>query len=142
MYGEPLHKNELVIQESNNLINALRQITPSIMYASVTTDDGFEVTSFNRLHIRDLGEDGRVSSMVSSLQGLAEAIMSNLAMGEIEYSILTTDSGHFIARRVPNFPLVFAGVFDKYENLGKVLPASKMIAEQLAASINPNNPFL
>lgn len=137
--SDALHRNKLVINESNNVINALRQLTPSTMYASVTTDDGFEVTSFNRLHIRDLASDGRVASMVSSLQGLVEAIMSNLALGDTEYALLTTDSCHIIVRRIPNNPLVFAGVFDKYENLGKLLPATKMITEQLQISINPND---
>lgn len=138
---EPLHLNELVIAESNNLINALRQITPSVMYIAVASDDGFEVASFNRLHIRDLGEDGRVSSMVSSLQGLNEAIVSSLALGEFNYSVLTTDNGHFIVRRVPGLKLILAGVFDPYESLGKVLSATKLVAEQIAAGLNPNNPW-
>lgn len=139
--SEALHHNEIVVNESNTVINALRQLTPSTMYASVTTDDGFEVVSFNRLPIRDLAEDGMVSSMVSSLQGLTEAIMRNLALGETEYSLLTTDSCYFIVRRVPNYPLVFAGIFDKYENLGKLLPATKMVTEQLSATISPDNTF-
>lgn len=133
--NEPLHRNPYVIEEGNRLIASLREKIPSLMYTSVATDDGFEVVSFNRLHIRDLGEDSRVSSMVSSLQGLSEAIAVNLALGEIEHSAITTESGHFIAQRVPGLTLIICGVFDRYEELSNVLMITASEAKIMAINL-------
>jgi predicted regulator of Ras-like GTPase activity (Roadblock/LC7/MglB family) len=96
----------------------------------VLTDDGFEVVS-----VPTHTQDGKLSSMASSVQALSEAVARELVLGPAPYVIIASEAGHLIQLRVPGHELVLAALFDADETLGKALSVSRRAAEKLAASL-------
>jgi predicted regulator of Ras-like GTPase activity (Roadblock/LC7/MglB family) len=124
----PPHKDPDVIERGTAALAELREACRSLVFASLITEDGFEIV---RTPTAD-GEDGRLASMTSSVQALADAVSRELHLGESEFVIIASEAGHVIQRRVPGQPIVFAGVFDTDETLGKALSISRLTTERLA----------
>ena len=124
-----VHKNPTLIEHGRYALQSLKETCPSLVFASLVTDDGFEVVSFPESH-----DDGRLASMSSSVQALADAVGQELSVGDSDYVVIASQGGHMIQRRVPGHTLVLAALFDHAETLGKALSVSRVTAERLAAA--------
>lgn len=126
----PLHKDAEVIAMATTALREMTELASSLRYATVLTDDGFEVLGL------PTHKDGRLASMASSIQALSEAVAGELAIGTSQYVILAADAGHVIQLRVPGQQLVLAALFDVDETLGKALSTSRIAAERFATALN------
>ena len=109
----------------------MRVIAPSLVFASILTDDGFELT-----HAPDSAIDGgRFASMTSSVQALSEAVTRELHIGASEYVVIASSAGHVLQMRIPGQPLILAALFDTHEMLGKALSTSRRCAELLSTQL-------
>ena len=125
-----LHKDPFVIDLATVALHDLTDVTPYVRYATVLTEDGFEVDGV------PAEEEDRLSSMASSMQGLSEAVARELAIGGAQYVIIATDGGHVIQLRVPGQQLVLAAVFELDETLGNALGACRFAVERFAAALD------
>lgn len=121
------HKDPVTIERGREALAELREACPSLVYAALVTDDGFEIVSQPAGH----QADGRLASMSSSVQALADAVSRAMNVGDSEFVILAAEGGHVIQRRVPEHPIVLAAVFDHRETLGKALAISRLTSERL-----------
>lgn len=120
------HKDPAIIDGGRKALADLKATCPSLVFATVVTDDGFEVVSFPVSH-----DDGGLAGMSSSVQALADAVGREMEVGDSDYVIIASRGGHIIQRRVPNHRLVLAAVFDHAETVGKALSVSRVTAERL-----------
>lgn len=125
-----LHKDPVVLELATVALHDLTDLAKSVRYATVLTDDGFEVDGVPAY------EDDRLSSMASSIQALSEAVVRELAIGGEQYVIIAADAGHVIQLRVPGHQLVLAAVFDLDETLGKALATCRIAAERFATALD------
>lgn len=126
-----LHRDPLVIDLATAALHELTDLAHSVRYATVLTEDGFEVDGL------PAHEDDRLSSLASSVQALSEAVARELRIGDAQYVIIAAEGGHVIQLRVPGHPLVLAAVFHLDETLGKALATTRVVAEHLAANLTP-----
>ena len=124
-----LHKDPFVIDLATTALHDLTDLAPSVRYATVLTEDGFEVDGVPAY------EDDRLSSMASSIQALCEAVARELTMGGTQYVIIAAESGHVVQLRVPGQQLVLAAVFDLDEPLGKALATCRFAADRFAVAL-------
>jgi predicted regulator of Ras-like GTPase activity (Roadblock/LC7/MglB family) len=129
MRKTPVHKDADTIAHGRELLQEMKEVCTSLLYATVLTDDGFEVV---RLPEAD-AEDGRMASMASSIQALGEAVARELAIGSDPYVIVAAGNGHLIQHRVQDQPLVLAALFGSDEALGKALVISRRFAGRMSA---------
>ena len=126
----PAHKDAEIIELGTVTLREMTEVATSLRYATVLTDDGFEVVS-----VPTHKADGRLASMASSVQALSEAVARELEIGSAPYVIIASEAGHVIQLRVPGQELVLAALFDADETLGKALSTSRLAAEKLAAAL-------
>ena len=126
-------KDEAVIERGRAALLELRDACRSLVYATFLTDDGFEVVSLPG----GSRNDGRLASMASSIQALADAVAGELQIGSSEFVIIASDSGHVIQRRVPGETIVLAALFDDDETLAKALSISRVTTEKMSALSEP-----
>jgi predicted regulator of Ras-like GTPase activity (Roadblock/LC7/MglB family) len=126
---EALHKDQRVIEYGAAVLAEMREVTPSLLYAALVTDDGFEVTRIPE----QFAQGSRFASMSSSVQALSEAVARELTIGASSYVAISAEGGHVIQLRVPGQQLVLAGLFDTAETLGKALSVSRRAAERMAS---------
>jgi len=126
----PAHKDVAIIDASTAILREMTELASSLRYATVLTDDGFEVVS-----VPTHKADGRLASMASSVQALSEAVARELEIGDAPYVIIASEAGHVIQLRVPGHELVLAALFDVAETLGKALSTSRLAAEKLATAL-------
>ena len=125
-----LHKDPFVIGLATTALHDLTDLIPSVRYATVLTEDGFEVDGVPAY------EEDRLSSMASSMQGLSEAVARELTIGNAQYVIIAADDGHAIQLRVPGQQLVLAAVFDQAQPLGAALTACRFAVARFAAALD------
>jgi predicted regulator of Ras-like GTPase activity (Roadblock/LC7/MglB family) len=123
------HKDPFVIGLATTALHDLTDLIPSVRYATVLTEDGFEVDGVPAY------EEDRLSNMASSMQGLSEAVARELVIGATQYVIIATDGGHVIQLRVPGQQLVLAAVFELDESLGNALATCRYAVERFAAAL-------
>ena len=124
-----IHREPDAIEACTVVIAEMRELAPSLVFASVITDDGFEVAHAPR----GAFDSGRLASMTSSVQALGDAVARELAMGASNYVLIATETGHLLQIRVPGQPVILAALFDDHEMLGKALSISRRGVEKLSA---------
>ncbi|MEO8261432.1 MAG: roadblock/LC7 domain-containing protein [Pseudolysinimonas sp.] len=124
------HKDPFVIDLATVALHDLTDVAHTVRYATVLTEDGFEVDGVPAY------EEDRLSSMASSIQALSEAVARELVIGRAHYVIIAADDAHVIQLRVPGQQLVLAAVFEVEETLGNALAACKYAAERFATALN------
>lgn len=124
------HKDPFVIDLATTALHDLTDVIPSVRYATVLTEDGFEVDGVPAY------EDDRLSSMASSIQALSEAVARELEMGGARYVIIAAEAGYVIQLRVPGHQLVLAAVFGLDESLGRALTTCQFAAGRFAAALD------
>lgn len=124
----PPHKDSKVIARGQAALAELREGCRSLVYATFLTDDGFEIVSTPG----GRRDDGRLASMASSIQALADAVARELQIGDSEFVIIASESGHVIQQRVPGEPIVLAALFDHDETLGMALSISRVTTEKMS----------
>jgi predicted regulator of Ras-like GTPase activity (Roadblock/LC7/MglB family) len=124
-----LHKDPFVIGLATTALHDLTDLIPSVRYATILTEDGFEVDGVPAY------EEDRLSSMASSMQGLSEAVARELTIGRAQYVIIAADEGHAIQLRVPGQQLVLAAVFELDEPLGNALATCRFAVDRFATAL-------
>lgn len=127
--SDKLHKNEEVISEAKRVLRELSDGSRSIKFATILTDDGFEVANTET----DGSAHNRIAAMSSSMQALGDAVARDLKMGDSEYLIIAAPKGYMIQLRVPGQALVLAAYFDGGETLGLALSLAKRAAAAMGA---------
>ena len=129
------HQDPAVITIGLSVLEQIRELCPSLVYASILTDDGFQV-----VEVEGARSDGnRFASMASSIQALSEAVTRELSIGTNSYVVIAAQNGHVIQLRVPDQSLVLAALFDTYETLGKALSVTRMAASQMSEQLASHN---
>jgi len=123
------HKDPFIIGLATTALHDLTDVIPTVRYATVLTEDGFEVDGVPAY------EEDRLSSMASSIQGLCEAVARELTIGRARYVIIAAEDGNVIQMRVPGQQLVLAAVFELHENLGAALTTCRYAAERFGAAL-------
>jgi predicted regulator of Ras-like GTPase activity (Roadblock/LC7/MglB family) len=126
-----MHKDRAVIDRGHAILEEMSDLCLSLVYASLLTDDGFEIVHY----AGQARGDSRFASMASSLQALSEAVATELAIGSSEYVIIAAGDGYVIQLRVPGQPIVLAALFGNEETLGKALSISRLSAEKMASHL-------
>lgn len=129
----PAHQDPQTIARAEQTLAWMKELAPSLRYAAMLTDDGFEVASLGN----GVTDGSRMASMSSSVQALSDAVARELRIGLTDYVIIASSQGHVIQRRVPDRPIVVAALFDTYETLGKALSTAKRGAERMAEPSEP-----
>jgi predicted regulator of Ras-like GTPase activity (Roadblock/LC7/MglB family) len=124
------HKDPFVIGLATTALHDLTDLIPAVRYATVLTEDGFEVDGVPAY------EEDRLSNMASSLQGLSEAVARELAMGRTQNVIVATDDGHVVQLRVSGQQLVLAAVFDLDVPLWRALATCRYAVERFAIALS------
>lgn len=124
-----LHKDVEFIARTTAVLEEMRDASRSLEYATVLTDDGFEVSSI----MGNPEQHRRVASMASSMQALGDAVSRDLHMGDTEYLIIAASHGNVIQLRVPGINLVLAAHFDMAETVGKALSIARLTAASLGS---------
>ena len=127
-----VHRDPEAIAIGTAALRLIRELAPSLVFASLLTDDGFELAHAPENTSTD---SGRFASMSSSVQALSEAVTRELAIGTSEYVVIASAQGHVVQMRVPGQELILAALFDTHELLGKALSISKRSAEQLGTQL-------
>lgn len=122
------HKDPEVIDFGVEVLEEMRDLCKSLDYASLLTDDGFEVVSVPS----ERTQGSRIASMASSMQALSDAVSRELKLGASEYIIIASESGYVIQLRVPGQTLVLSTKFNDSETLGKALSISRQSATKLS----------
>ncbi len=127
--SEPLHRDAAAIERGGAILTDMKTVTPSLVYAALLTDDGFEVVRVASLTL----DGGRFASMASSMQALADAVANELSLGVSKYIIIASPHGYVVQLRVPGHPLVLSALFDDDETVGKALAVTRSSAEKISS---------
>ncbi|AKM11786.1 hypothetical protein AB433_11805 [Croceicoccus naphthovorans] len=114
---------------ATEVLHGFADLCRSLRYATILTDDGFEVASLS-------GEDNqnrRMASMASSMQALGDAVARDLRIGGSEYIIIAAETGYVIQLRVPEHMMVLAAHFDSAETVGKALSVARLAVSNMRA---------
>jgi len=131
-----IHRSAQGVIFGTEVLAQMRALAPSLVFASLLTDDGFVVAQTRA----DTVDSGRFGSMASSVQALSEAVARELHLGTSSYVVIAAQGGHVLQQRVPGHPVILAALFDDAETLGKALSTSRRGAETLAAQFDTLHP--
>ncbi|MGV8912990.1 MAG: roadblock/LC7 domain-containing protein [Rhodoglobus sp.] len=121
------HLDEKFISRGELALTGLKDLAPSLRFATFLTEDGFSVVSIEGSAL----DSNRFASMASSTQALADAVARELTLGDTEFVIVAAEQGHVIQVRVEGHPLVLAALFTDKESIGKSLAAARRTARRL-----------
>lgn len=124
----PAHLNPDTIDRGSRMLAEMSELCSSLVYATLVTDDGFEIVDFAGAQT----DGGRFASMSSSIQALSDAVTRELRIGMSQYVIIASVLGHVIQLRVPGHQIVLAALFDDRETLGKALSVARLTAERMS----------
>lgn len=128
---EVLHQDQSVVDRGRAILEEMSDLCVSLVYASLLTDDGFEIVHYAGW----ASTAGRFASMTSSIQALSEAVATELVIGNSRYVIIAADDGYVIQLRVPGQPIVLAALFGNEQTLGKALSTTRVSAEKMASHL-------
>jgi predicted regulator of Ras-like GTPase activity (Roadblock/LC7/MglB family) len=122
-----LHTKPAVVKAALALLTEMKEVSSSLIYAALLTDDGFDVA-------RLPGEtDGaRFAGMASSMQALGDAVAHELKIGIGEYIIIASAKGYVVQLRVPGQELVLSALFDNDATIGSALAITRRYAQRMA----------
>jgi predicted regulator of Ras-like GTPase activity (Roadblock/LC7/MglB family) len=122
-----LHTKPAVVKAALELLMEMKDVSSSLIYAALLTDDGFDVA-------RLPGEtDGaRFAGMASSMQALGDAVAHELKIGTGEYIIIASAKGYVVQLRVPGQELVLSALFDNDATIGSALAITRRYAQRMA----------
>jgi predicted regulator of Ras-like GTPase activity (Roadblock/LC7/MglB family) len=122
-----LHTKPAVVKAASTLLAEMKDVSSSLTYAALLTDDGFDVA-------RLPGEtDGaRFAGMASSMQALGDAVAHELKIGTSEYLIIASGKGYVVQLRVPGQELVLSALFDNDATIGSALAITRSYAQKMA----------
>lgn len=122
-----LHMKPDVVEAASTLLGDMNAASSSLTYAALLTDDGFDVARFP---VKTDGE--RFAGMASSMQALGDAVTHELNIGDSEYIIIASGSGHVVQLRVPKQELVLSALFDNDATVGHALAITRSFAQKMA----------
>lgn len=122
-----LHLKPDVVEAAATLLAEMKGASSSLTYAALLTDDGFDVARFPA---KTDGE--RFAGMASSMQALGDAVTNELNIGDSEYIIIASGTGHVVQLRVPGQELVLSALFDNDATVGHALAIARSFAQKTA----------
>jgi uncharacterized protein len=128
---KPLHQQEPVREVCAAALQQLGRDCPSMTFAVMVSDDGFEVASAGS-HAQ---EGGRLASMTSSMQALGDAVAREMKLKACDHILLESINGHILQRRIPNHELVLCAVFDHHELVGRAVFATAECASTVSTNL-------
>ncbi|UJP10270.1 roadblock/LC7 domain-containing protein [Microbacterium sp. KUDC0406] len=133
MSSVALHHDEDVVAATGDVLQRLRERSPSLRYATVLTDDGFEVAS---VRAGATADGSRFAGIASSLQMLGEAAASELISGAGAPTVLVSDeAGHLVQVRAAGTTLVVSALFDGAEGVGQALSSARRGADEISVHV-------
>ena len=126
-----MHKQPAVIEAATAILDEMKGMSSSLVYAALLTDDGFDVA-------RLPGEtDGpKFASMASSMQALGDAVARELHIGDGEYIIIASAKGYVVQLRVPGHHMVLSALFDNDATVGSALAIARAYVQKTAQSMS------
>ncbi|HYQ37937.1 MAG TPA: roadblock/LC7 domain-containing protein [Pseudomonas sp.] len=105
-----------------------------VRVAIVASSDGFPLASLNL----EPQESRRITAMGSALGALSQRIVQELALGELEGTVIESATGLVLCRQIPNgiTPMVLVVVTGEEANYGYAQWAVKHAAKRLSESLN------
>ena len=128
---KPLHQQEPVREICGAALAQLGVTCPSLKFAVMVSDDGFEVASAGS-HAQ---QGGRLASMTSSMQALGDAVAREMKLGACDHILLESINGHILQRRIPGHELVLCAVFDHHELVGRAVFATNECAAAVSSKM-------
>lgn len=128
----PAQENPEIVSACHRALDDLRVQNMAFIAGAIATDDGFEVARVPMSPV----PDQRLASMASSLQALTEAVAHDRALGATEYSLIESEKGRVLLRRVPGHPLMLLAVFNNEELAGKAISYSRTVVKDLQAELD------
>lgn len=122
---------DAMVQETRAILEELKALSTSLRLAVVLSDDGFEVS---RVGEED-AEDGRFSSMASSIQALSEAVTEDRSLGKQDVVVIQAADGKVMQLRVAE-TYVLSAQFTNSELLGRNLIDLRKISPRLRKTLN------
>lgn len=126
------HLDKKYISRGELALSGLKDLAPSLGYATILTEDGFSVVSVEGSAL----DSNRFASMASSTQALADAVARELQLGDNEFVIVAAAQGHVVQVRVEGHPLILAALFTDKEAIGKSLAAARRTARRLSVFLS------
>jgi len=121
------HADPAVVEAASALLNEMKEVSPSLIYAALLTDDGFDVA-----RLPGPTDGARFASMASSMQALGDAVAHELKIGVGEYIIIASAKGYVVQLRVPGHHMVLSARFDNDATVGNALAIARSSAQKLA----------
>ena len=122
------HTNPELIEAAGGILNEMKDVASSLVYAALLTDDGFDVA-----RLPDDAIDGaRFASMASSMQALGDAVAHEVRIGTGEYIIIASGKGYVVQLRVPDHNMVLSALFDNDATVGNALAITRSTAQKMA----------
>ena len=122
-----LHTKPKVVNAASALLAEMKDVSSSLTYAALLTDDGFDVA-----RLPGPTDGTRFAGMASSMQALGDAVTHELKIGTSEYIIIASGKGHVVQLRVPGQELVLSALFDNDATVGHALAVARTFAQKMA----------
>jgi uncharacterized protein len=122
-----LHKKPAVVKAASTLLDEMKDVASSLVYAALLTDDGFDVA-----RLPGQTDGARFAGMASSMQALGDAVTHELKIGASEYIIIASGKGYVVQLRVPGHELVLSALFDNDATIGSALAISRSYAQKMS----------
>lgn len=136
----PLHRDPFVADAAAGALDELRTALPSLLGAMLLTDDGFEIArtpAAAREATAASASGNRLASLASSMQALTEAISRELTLGDARLSLIDTEHGRVLFRRVPERPIVLAAMMRDDATLGQGISSTARAVKTLGIALGP-----
>lgn len=136
-----MHRDPVVIDAAQECLEQMRASMPSLIGAMLLTDDGFEIarTPAKPRTAVDVPEtettSRRLASLASSMQALSDAIVRELRIGDQRLSLIETERGRIVFRRIPEHPIVLAAMMHDDTTLGQGMSGTARLVKNLAAAL-------
>ncbi len=122
-----------LVNETFKALEELHSISSTLVLAVVLSDDGFEVARTPK----EEAEDGRFSSMASSVQALSEAVVMERNLGRNDAVIIQAGAGKLIQLRLAE-KYVLSAHFNNEDLLGRNLIDLRKVASKLRKVLAEN----
>jgi uncharacterized protein len=127
-----LHTKPAVVKAATSILDDMKAVSSSLVYAALLTDDGFDVA-----RLPGKTDGARFAGMASSMQALGDAVTHELQIGSSEYIIIASGKGYVVQLRVPGHELVLSALFDTDATVGNALAIARTYALKMAGLLAP-----
>ena len=129
-----LHKQPAVVAAASEILDSMKDVSSSLIYAALLTDDGFDVA-----RLPGQTDGAKFASMASSMQALGDAVVRELHSGTNQYIIIASEKGYVVQLRVPGHHMVLSALFDNDATVGSALSIARSFAQKMSERLASGN---